>query len=69
LINDERLITGCHDNQLRVFKIEFNDEINEKGENPSNNKKQKVNENDDDDDEEIDEDNVIFFFFIIKLTI
>jgi hypothetical protein len=56
LINDEKLITGCHDNQLRVFKIELNDEVSEEGENISNKKKQKIV--DDDDDEDIDEENV-----------
>ena len=53
LINDERLLTGCHDNQLRVFKIEFKEDQVE-GDLDASEKRQKLDEN----DEDIDEENV-----------
>jgi U3 small nucleolar RNA-associated protein 12 len=55
LINDERLITGCHDNQLRVFKIEFKEDNDETSEEAIEEKRQKVDE---ENDEDIDEENV-----------
>lgn len=64
LINDERLITGCHDNQLRVFKIEFKDDETEAGANDAAiGKKIKI---DDDDEDDIDEENVRFGLIFLK---
>ena len=59
LINDERLLTGCHDNQLRVFKIEFKEDQVE-GDLDASEKRQKLDEN----DEDIDEENVRLHQFL-----
>jgi U3 small nucleolar RNA-associated protein 12 len=56
LINDdERLITGCHDNELRVFEIKLNKEMGQNfgKEKEPNLKRLKLNE----DQEEEDDDN------------
>jgi U3 small nucleolar RNA-associated protein 12 len=60
LNNDERLITGCHDNELRVFEIKFknaeqDNENTTNGIQEPNLKKLKIS-NDNDKDEEEDEE-------------
>ena len=59
LVNDEeRLITGCHDNELRVFQLSFKaEQSQENGDSqtePSLKKLKITNENNDDDDTEED---------------
>lgn len=53
LINDERLITGCHDNQLRVFKLEFNDDIDENKSDNNEVKRQKLEFEDENEDDNV----------------
>ena len=45
LNNEERLITGCHDNELRVFEIKFKDALDVEETNLPNLKKIKTNSN------------------------
>ena len=58
VINDQRLITGCHDNQLRVFKIDFTDNQFELEPNTADvaPKKAKNTQNGDAENEAIDDD-------------
>lgn len=60
LNEDSRLITGCHDNELRVFELVYKDVENEEaknGEIEPNLKKLKINEQNGDEMEEQDEEN------------
>lgn len=51
LNNEERLITGCHDNELRVFEIKFKNVEEETDKIQPNIKKLKINDDDMEDDE------------------
>lgn len=62
LLNDDtRLLTGCHDNELRVFELDFNEndaDVDSKHENGTNNlKKKQKKSNDADMDVEKEDDN------------
>ena len=55
LNEDTRLITGCHDNELRVFELKFNENIEAKIE--PNLKKLRINDEQNENDNEEEEEN------------